>query len=160
MSRSHKKNMGSTIACCKNVKDDRTIYHKLERAKVRSQLKHLVNDSEDEVAQDKVIKEKIDYGIVWADTWNWSSDGGSILWETDKDLRLDFKRMFADENLWYDFEYLRNGSAHNDWRCSTLKEIAIKLAPKNLVSEEELKKWIFKNENHIISVYKKTQYGK
>ena len=104
MSRSYKKNMGSTIACCKNIKDDRTIYHKLERAKVRSQLKHLADDPEDEATQDKIIKEKIDYGIVWADTWNWSSDGGSYLIETDKDLRNEFEKILSDKNLFYDYK--------------------------------------------------------
>lgn len=167
MSRSIKKNMGSTIACCKNIKDDRTIYHRLERARAKMLLKAIVADPEDDLKQDKVIKEKIDYNIIWADTWNWSSDGGSFIRETDKDLRIDMEALKYDQTLFYDYKCYKKNEKHKCgyfwnkmWLWSGLREISIKLAPKNLKSDEQLKKWISKNSRHIISVYKKLNYGK
>lgn len=164
MSRSCKKNMGSTICCCKNIKDDRTVYHRIERAKSRRQLKKVKIDPENDKVLDEINKEKIDYDVKWADPWSWSSDGGSMLMETEASLSNDFIKVLNDSELFEVYYLVKTKEFPYYWPIrlgmpNQLEHFICKLSPENL-TEDKLVEWISSNRTRILQAYKKVTYGK
>lgn len=162
MSRSIKKRMGSTICCCKNIKDDRRIYHRAERAKAKRIIKDIVLDCEDDEASDSLIKNRVDYGVKWSDPWSWTSDGGSVLWETEESLKNDYIQITSEPLLWEDYLIWKETQSTWRWhsfRHSYLKSIIFKFAPE-FKDEDTMFRWLRTNEKYILSVYKKINYGK
>ena len=97
MSRSYRK-VGAYAYCSGTDKKDRTLYHREERAKVRALLKaqeKLGTDLEDfpyEEPCDKIVMNKVDRSLQFADKWCWSSDGGAYWREDLSSIRKDFDK--------------------------------------------------------------------
>ena len=101
MSRSYRK-VGAYAYCSGTDKKDRTLYHREERAKVRALLKaqeKLGTDLEDfpyEEPCEKIVMNKVDRSLQFADKWCWSSDGGAYWREDLSSIRKDFdKELFG-----------------------------------------------------------------
>lgn len=162
MSKSVKKHMGGSFCSCRNIKNDRQVYHRIERSKVKRLLKEIKNDPENYKISDRLNKSKIDYDLKWADNWSWSSDGGSVLMETDASLSNDFCKLLNSDTLFENYQKAKAKKFQRHWRyCfnTMLEETAINLAPEGL-SDNGLKYWINANREYILSVYKKLNYGK
>lgn len=125
MSRSYRK-VGAYAYRSGSDKKDRTLYHREERAKVRDLLKAQeklgtdVGDLLYEEPCEKIVMNKVDRSLQFADKWCWSSDGGSYWREDLSSIRKDFDRalfglppkcMFwrSDKTLWDN--YIKNRNA-------------------------------------------------
>lgn len=168
MSRSYKKHMGGKI-CGSSDKDDKRIYHKGIRSQYRKYLSSFLKDEERPVSK---------YGFKYADTWNWGSDGGSWLSETDSSLRrkfdedlfglrLEYRRVNGELvrksiNSWehylscYEDEY----SFHHTIYCWGFVELVVGKHLKKFSSEEEFMNWMLENEESLIKTWKKLNFGK
>lgn len=160
MSRSIKKHNGGTVACCKNIKDDRIIYHRNERAKTKRQLKEVKLAPDDDLAIDKICTEKVDYNVKWADNWSWTSDGGSGLISTDSEIKQSYESFIRKGPDFAWNAYIKNDGNWN-WRrdYEYIDFIAVSIAPKGL-NKDELYNWLLQNGEKVISVYRKKEYGK
>ena len=101
MSRSYRK-VGAYAYCSGTDKKDRTLYHREERAKVRALLKAQeklgtdVGDLLYEEPCEKIVMNKVDRSLQFADKWCWSSDGGAYWREDLPSIRKDFdKALFG-----------------------------------------------------------------
>lgn len=101
MSRSYRK-VGAYAYCSGTDKRDRTLYHREERAKVRDLLKAQeklgtdVGDLLYEEPCEKIVMNKVDRSLQFADKWCWSSDGGAWWREDISSIRKDFdKALFG-----------------------------------------------------------------
>lgn len=101
MSRSYRK-VGAYAYCSGTDKRDRTLYHREERAKVRDLLKAQeklgtdVGDLLYEEPCEKIVMNKVDRSLQFADKWCWSSDGGAYWREDLSSIRKDFdKELFG-----------------------------------------------------------------
>lgn len=97
MSRSYRK-VGAYGHCSGSDKKDRTLYHREERARVRDLLKAQeklgtdVGDLLYEEPCEKIVMNKVDRSLRYADKWSWSSDGGAYWREDLSSIRKDFDR--------------------------------------------------------------------
>lgn len=97
MSRSYRK-VGAYAYCSGSDKKDRILYHREERAKVRRLLKEQEKFGTDEVDDnfeepyEKIVMDKVDRSLQFADKWCWSSDGGAYWREDLSSIRKDFDR--------------------------------------------------------------------
>lgn len=163
MSRSIKKNMGGTWVVCKNVKSDRKVYHSNERAKVREQLKSILDDPENEELDNKIIKNRIDRDVYFGDPYSWGSDGGSYLISTISDLKNDLSKILSQDDLFETYKRTKAKEYKRHWRFlynSTLEQNLLTIAPNDLKDEDELYDWINNNQEKIFDYYKKMNYGK
>lgn len=98
MSRSYRK-VGAYAYCSGSDKKDRILYHREERAKVRRLLKEQEKFGTDEVDDnfeepyEKIIMDKVDRSLQFADKWCWSSDGGAYWREDLSSIRKDFDKV-------------------------------------------------------------------
>lgn len=97
MSRSYRK-VGAYTYCKGSSKKDRTLYHREERAKVRDLLKAQeklgtdVGDLLYEEPCEKIVMNKVDRSLYFADKWNWSSGISAWCRGDISSIRKDFDR--------------------------------------------------------------------
>ncbi|MBQ2396738.1 MAG: hypothetical protein II304_06785 [Bacteroidales bacterium] len=131
MSRSYRK-VGAYAYCSGTDKKDRTLYHREERAKVRDLLKAQeklgtdVGDLLYEEPCEKIVMNRVDRSLQFADKWCWSSDGGAWWREDISSIRKDFdkalfglppRNMFSwksDATLWDNYIENRNAKYNKE----------------------------------------------
>lgn len=115
MSRSYRK-VGAYAIASGSDKKDRTLYHRSERAKVRDLLKaqeKFGTDVEDfpyEEPCEKIVMNKVDRSLRFADKWCWTSDGGSWWREDLSSIRKDFDKALFGLPPKYVFSWKRKRS--------------------------------------------------
>lgn len=155
MSRSIKKNLGGSITGA-GMKKDQTIYHQNERSKVNGILKEVIKENGEGDAADKLVKNKIDYGVKYSDNYSWDSDGGSYIRDTDKSLAEYFdNKVMKDPHLWQEYR------CHFDkYKRGYIMGIAFDMAGDNFDNEDSLRFWLSENRDRILRAVKKIEYGK
>ena len=159
MSRSYKKNMGGKIAICKSDKWNKKNWHSSARRKIRNQLTELLKFYDLE----EYIKPYYDYNDVASqDVYGWSSDGGSYLKYTDQELVNKFNKELKDEKLWEDYinviNLKRKYLSNNVWWFRLL--VNTKKLHKPFFDKDDMDNWMINNQNYIINVWKKINFGK
>lgn len=166
MSRSIKKHYFHHWACGRN-KPFRQFYNKSKRRK-ENQLLRQYEISAD-YPEEQIITRGIDYSVCFSDNWDWPSDGGNYFSGDKSSFRKDFNTTLKDDHkhirfcmynptsLWDRYQEALTSNYDYDF----LDMIAHKnLAGKEFTSEEELLEYCLKNQERIIEVYIKLNFGK
>lgn len=98
MSRSYMKNMGGSWACGSD-KYSRSMYQRCFRRRTNRYCQQLKNcyeikqifENEEDLPTDMIVN-GIDYTCRFADKWDWPSDGGTYIKETDSSLKIEFDK--------------------------------------------------------------------
>lgn len=155
MSRSIKKNMGGSITGA-GMKSDQKVYHQAERAKVNSLLNQIKKENGEGDTSDKLVKNRVDYGVKYSDNWSWGSDGGSYIQETDKSLSEYYdKHLLNNDNVWDDYQ--NHVRYHRTW---WIVNRAFTMTGEKIESKEELMQWLKDNKEKVIRAVKKIDFGK
>lgn len=185
MSRSLKKSMGGKLGNSSD-KCDKQHWHRSARRKINSQTRELEtyfgksiytqvetyydyyddyyigSDWELTSLLDLYDKPYYNYYDV-GDTRGWASDGGSYLQYTKLQLTDKFNKDLIRNDYWED--YVRDSTDRANWLKSTTWWFRLLVCNKNLAGKiftdrKEMDDWMIKNENRLISTWKKIHYGK
>ena len=121
----------------------------------------------DDLPTDKIVA-SVDYSCEYADRWEWASDGGSCLMETESDLIRKFDSdLFGFESNWRheaQSSWIRYQSARKNKKNYSYDFIDMvvsrNLAKKQFLTNEELIAWFREKQKWLIKVWKKLNYGK
>ena len=151
--------MGGKITTCISDKWSKKNWHSSARRKIRNQLTELSKISN----LKEYPKPYYDFNDVASqDVWNWASDGGSYLQYTNQQLVDKFNKELKDDELWNDYINVisskRKWLSNNVWWFRLL--VNAKKLHKPFIDRNEMDEWMIDNQNYIISVWKKLNYGK
>lgn len=147
MSRSRMKNFGGRSS--KTDKPDKKIWHKAARSKINLQVKEFEKLEEPFEAYFNYDDSST------GDVWGWSSDGANWLEMTKSEIFSLFNSELKSEKTWN--YYLKGYTDLCYFRTLILRT---NLAGKKFQTKQEMDSWMLKNQNKIIQLFIKLNFGK